>query len=100
MSEENNWLRDILTGINNKVENIEINQTSMIKDTQKNWDAYKGLYRTIEEHKLAKCTNLVTHENNDHVGLFGKVLGYALSILTIIGMIIAATIYIVSHIIK
>ena len=101
MADKKNWLKEYLQGIDKKseetrnvVKDIQATQTDLIRDTQRNWAAYQGLYKEGENHRLNKCGTMVKHEDNDHKGLFGKALGYTVGIFTLLVIIIGSAWYV------
>ena len=100
MSDKNNWLKEQLTRIENKVDNTEKTVSQAVTDIALNKQCYHSLYGAFESHKIEKCRNLVNHDNNDHKGLFGKALGYTVAIFTILCGIIAGVWALATYVLK
>ncbi len=100
MGDKNNWLQATLTRIENKLEVVEQTQTDLIKNTALNYQAYKGLYSELEGHKIGKCGTMVLHEDAEHKGLAGKILGYVIGVVALLSAVVGGLLWLFTELRK
>ena len=91
MGDKNNWLKEHLDRIEGKLDKMEAVQSEANTSISLN-------YQALKEHKTGKCDAMVKHEDSEHKGLVGKILGYLVAIISILGAIITGVWYLATHI--